>query len=57
MNTRAGKFSISGLISGNNDHARQERLAKLEIEIREFKGLPEFKTSSEIYLYLKNELQ
>ena len=35
---RLGKFSISGLISGNNEQARQERLAKLEIEIREFKA-------------------
>lgn len=26
------------MISGNNEQARQERLAKLEIEIREFKA-------------------
>ena len=26
------------MISGNNEQARQERLAKLEVEIREFKA-------------------
>ena len=35
---RLGKFSISGLISGNTEQAKQERLAKLEVEIREFQA-------------------
>lgn len=36
--TRLGKFTISGLIGGNTEQYRQDRLAKLEIEIREFQA-------------------
>jgi len=36
--TRNGAFSISNIIQGNTEQNKQERMAKLEVEIREFQA-------------------
>ena len=36
--TRNGAFSISNIISGNTEQHKQERMAKFEVEIREFQA-------------------
>jgi len=34
--TRLGKFTIAGMLSGNSESQRQERISKLQVEIKEF---------------------
>ena len=34
--TRLGKFTIAGMLSGNSESQRQERISKLQVEVKEF---------------------
>ena len=36
--TRLGKFTIAGMLSGNSESQRQERISKLQVEIKEFEA-------------------